>query len=89
MIYLREAETIEAIQYHGMTPMKSPCPIDGKTTRARVKRLIAEFIEENPLIYEHLASAMRKNGNGKPAKLWPAAKSRKEMRESYDRFMNE
>ena len=23
MIYLREAETIEAIQYHGMTPMKS------------------------------------------------------------------
>ena len=89
LIYLREAETIEAIRYHGITPVKSPCPIDGSTKRATVKRLVATLTEENPLIYEHLASAMRKSGSGEMNRLWPAAKSRQEMRASYDRFMRE
>ena len=88
LIYLREAETIAAIPYHGMTPVKSPCPIDGKTKRETVKKLVADLTEKNPLIYEHLASAMRKNGGGEMNKLWPAAKSRQEMRESYDRFIH-
>ena len=88
LIYLREAETIAAIPYHGMTPVKSPCPIDGKTKRETVKKLVADLTEKNPLIYEHLASAMRKNGGGEMNKLWPAAKSRQEMRESYDHFIH-
>ena len=88
LIYLREAETSAAIPYHGMTPVKSPCPIDGKTKRETVKKLVADLTEKNPLIYEHLASAMRKNGDGEMNKLWPAAKSRQEMRESYDRFIH-
>lgn len=92
LIYLREAETVEAVQYHGVTPVKSPCPIDGKTKRETVKRLLAELTENNPLVYDHLAAAMRKsdeNGKNEICRLWPAAKSRQEMRESYDRFMRE
>lgn len=89
LIFLREVETIAAIPYHGMTPVKSPCPIDGNTKRETVKLLIAKLTKENPLIYEHLASAMRKNGDGIMNRLWPAAKNRKEMQESYNRFMHE
>lgn len=92
LVYLREQEILDAIPYHGMTPVKSPCPIDGKTKRETVKRLVAELTEKNPLVYDHLAAAMRKSGeNGKNeiCRLWPAAKSRQEMRESYDRFMQE
>lgn len=89
LIYLREKEIIEAIPYHGMTPVKSPCPIDGNTKRETVKRLVAELTDKNPLIYDHLAAAMRKSGESEICRLWPAAKSRQEMRESYDRFMKE
>ena len=89
LVYLREQEIVDAIPYHGMTPVKSPCPIDGNTKRETIKKLVAALTEKNPLIYEHLASAMRKSGDGAMNRLWPSAKSRKEMRESYDRFMNE
>ena len=87
LVYLREQEIIDAIPYHGMTPVKSPCPIDGKTKRETVKKLVADLTERNPLIYEHLAAAMRKSGENEMNRLWPPAKSRQEMRESYDRFM--
>lgn len=89
LVYLREQEIIAAIQYHGMQPVKSPCPINGKTKRETVKKLVAELTEKNPLIYDHLAAAMRKSGENEICRLWPAAKNRQEMRESYDRFMNE
>lgn len=92
LVYLREREIIEAIQYHGMTPVKSPCPIDGKTKRETVKKLVADLTDNNPLIYDHLAAALRKsgeNGASEMNRLWPAAKSRQEMRESYERFMKE
>ena len=87
LVYLREQEIIDAIPYHGMTPVKSPCPIDGKTKRETVKKFVADLTERNPLIYEHLAAAMRKSVENEMNRLWPAAKSRQEMRESYDRFM--
>ncbi len=89
LVYLREQEIIEAIQYHGMQPVKSPCPIDGNTKRETVKRLVADLTEKNPLIYDHLAAAMRKSDENEICRLWPTAKSRNEMRESYDRFMRE
>ena len=89
LVYLREQEIIAAIQYHGMQPVKPPCPINGKTKRETVKKLVAELTEKNPLIYDHLAAAMRKSGENEICRLWPAAKNRQEMRESYGRFMNE
>ncbi len=89
LIYLREQEIVDAIPYHGMIPVKSPCPIDGKTKRETIKNLIADLTEKNPLIYDHLSSAMRKSDENELCRLWPAAKSRQEMRQSYDRFMRE
>ena len=89
LVYLREREIIDAIQYHGMQPVKSPCPLDGNTKRETVKQLVANLTEKNPLVYDHLAAALRKSGENEMQRLWPAAKSRQEMRESYDRFMHE
>jgi len=89
LVYLRESEIREAISCHGMTPVKSPCPFDGKTKRETVKRLINDLTKENPLIYEHLSAAMRTNNYNEICRLWPPAKTKKEMRESYSRFMYE
>ena len=80
LIYFREKEIQDAEKYHGCTPVPSPCPLDGKTIRQTTKELIAALSKDNPLLYTHLASAMRKSSLGE---LWPAAKTRDEMRETY------
>ena len=84
LIYLREYETVEAIKYHGFKPVPSPCPHDGKTTRQTVKELIASLSKDNPMLYDHLSSAMRQNNLGE---LWPASKTRKEMADVYKSYM--
>ena len=84
LVYFREQEIIDAIQYHQVQPVPSPCPNDGHTIRQRVKELIQEMSIENPQLYPHLASAMRKNAVGE---LWPAAKNRKEMKKAYYDYM--
>ncbi len=86
LIYLRESEIQEAVCFHGMTPIPSPCPRDGNTARQKVKALIAKLTAENPLIYPHLAAALRKNNIGE---LWPPAKNRQEMAATYQCFMKE
>ena len=77
-------KTREALKYHGFTPVKSPCPHDGHTVRQDAKELIAKLAPAIPDLYDHLAAAMRKGALGE---LWPAAKTRKEMRETYFRYM--
>ena len=84
LIYFREEEMREAVRYHGFTPVKSPCPHDGHTTRQDAKELIAKLAEDVPDLYDHLAAAMRKGAVGD---LWPTALTRKEMRETYFRYM--
>lgn len=84
LIYFREDELRDSAKYHGCQPIPSPCPLDGKTMRQTVKELIADLGKENPLLYDHLAAAMRKGSLGE---LWPAAKTRDEMRETYYRYM--
>ena len=84
LVYFREEELRDARRYYDCTPLASPCPLDGKTVRQRVKELIAFLQDENPLTYDHLAAAMRKGSLGE---LWPAAKNRDEMRETYYRYM--
>lgn len=84
LIYFREQETRESIKYHGFTPVPSPCPHDGYTIRQTVKDLIANLGKTTPDLYDHLASAMRKGALGE---LWPATKSREEMRETYLNYM--
>ena len=84
LVYFREQEIIDAIQYHQVQPVPSPCPNDGHTIRQRVKELIQEMSIENPHLYPHLASAMRENAVGE---LWPAPKNRKEMKKAYYDYM--
>ena len=84
LVYFREQEIIDAIQYHQVQPVPSPCPNDGHTIRQRVKELIQEMSIENPQLYPHLASAMRENAVGE---LWPAPKNRKEMKIAYYDYM--
>lgn len=84
LVYFREQEIIDAIQYHQVQPVPSSCPNDGHTIRQRVKELIQEMSIENPQLYPHLASAMRENAVGE---LWPAPKNRKEMKKAYYDYM--
>ena len=84
LCYFREQEIIAAIQYHGFQPVPSPCPYDGHTGRQEIKELIARLEPEVPDLYAHLGSAMRLGALGE---LWPAAKNREEMRDTYFRYM--
>lgn len=84
LVYLREEEIRKAAHLYAMAPLPSLCPMDGKTTRQQIKRLIARLSAENPLLYPHLAAALRENNLGE---LWPAEKSRKEMAATYLRCM--
>ena len=85
LVYLREREIADAVRRHGIEPLASPCPLDGKTARQSIKNLIASLERENPLTYAHLAAALRRDSVGE---LWPAARTRAEMKETYRRFVH-
>ena len=80
LVYFREQELRDAVKLHGFTPVHSPCPLDGHTIRQTVKELIKTLSKDNPRLYEHLAAGMRQSAVGE---LWPAAKTRDEMRTAY------
>lgn len=84
LIYFREEETRAAVKYHGFEPVHNPCPHDGHTIRQTVKELIAKLGDDIPDLYDHLASGMRL---GALHELWPAAKNRDQMRETYFRYL--
>ena len=84
LVYFREKEIIEAIPYHGFRPVPSPCPHDGNTIRQTVKELIVQLEKSTPDLYDHLVSGMRQ---GALSELWPAAKTRDEMRDTYFRYL--
>lgn len=84
LVYLREEEILAVARRCGLTPIPSPCPRNGETARQTVKELIARLSASNPLIYPHLASALRMNNIGE---LWPPAKNRKEMAATYRDYM--
>ena len=83
ILYFRESEMSDAIKFHGQEPCAPPCPFNGNTMRQKAKELIAELSKENPLLYEHLSAGMRQTAIGD---LWPAPKTRKEMKPFYYKF---
>ena len=86
LVYMREEEIVEAQSLLSISPIPSPCPYDGNTARQKIKELIAELSKDNPLLYEHLASAMREES---VKQLWPRAKTRKEMKDTYIAYMKD
>ena len=85
LVYFREKEIVKIVKSLGIEPLKSPCPRDGFTKRRRVKEIIAELTKENREFYPHLAAAMREDALGE---LWPAKKTRDDMRELYFEIMS-
>ena len=83
LLYFREEEIRAALSLHGQEPCAPPCPFNGNTMRQKAKELIETLSKDNPKLYEHLAAAMRITAIGD---LWPAPKSRKEMKPYYYKF---
>ena len=84
LVYLREAEIERFMKGLSYIPMASRCPLQGKTSRWRVKSLIHDLTQENPFVYTNLAAAMRGDG---VAELWPPLPSREKMREKHLHIM--
>lgn len=84
LVYFREYELARSEKYHGCPSVPSSCPIDGTTYRQKVKELIAEMGKDNPQLFAHLTAAMRESSLGE---LWPASKTREEMKETYFNYI--
>lgn len=85
LIYFREAELRTTYELHGLPPLPSPCPLDGKTKRQEVKELIQTLSLTNPEIYDHLSSGMRESAI---QELWPSALTREQMQKKHIDFWN-
>lgn len=83
LVYVREFEIEKFARRQSFDVLKSPCPFDGTTNRARVKNLIRDLEKIFPDLFNHLAAAMRKNSIGE---LWDAPKTRQQMRRTYFSF---
>lgn len=83
LVYLRESEIKRAIKALGVTPVISPCPLDGTTKRTETKELIQTIRKGNPHIVEHLAAAMRE---GRETQFWPRELTKEEIRAKSHRF---
>ncbi len=81
LIYLREDEIRATRSFFDWEPVPSGCPIDGKSTRQRVKELLRDLGKENPSIYSNVSAAMRLPLSA--IELWPPELSREEMRAKY------
>lgn len=83
LVYFREREIRDTVDLHGLTPITSPCPLNGKTKRQEIKERIAALEQADPAFYSHLAAAMR---GGKPLELWPAQMDRYQLKAKHDAF---
>lgn len=83
LVYLRESAIKSAVKKLGLSPIKSPCPLDEETKRAEVKGLINMLRKKNPQVVYHLTAAMRE---GRCIQLWPPELSKDKIREKSNRF---
>lgn len=85
LVYFREAELRDSVQYHGFTPIPSPCPLNGLTKRQEAKDMIADLEKTNKTLYSHLGAAMRQSPT---TKLWPTELTREELQLKHLKFWN-
>ena len=83
LLYYREEEIIEYVKELGLTPLKNPCPYDGKTTRQDIKEFLPKLEAIFPGTYDNLNSAMHKADN---TELWPKQKTKAESAKDYYAF---
>lgn len=81
LVYLREKEIVAAQKMLPYKAVKSCCPKDGNSTRAKIKELIHNLHQEDKSIYDNLSAAMRREQE--QIMLWPPLLKRDEMREIY------
>lgn len=62
MIFIEEKDIASAVRCCGLPVVKSRCPVDGKTHRNEVRRLIAVLSEQYGEINERIIGAMQKGG---------------------------
>lgn len=67
LIYLREDIIAENIADKGIKPLKSGCPYDGNTGRARIRKEFEKYFEDD-LLFSNIISAMKDKKN---RELWP------------------
>lgn len=59
LIYFSEREVTKALKFMGFTPLESPCPYSGDTSRARVKKLIKELDMENRMVRRNIEAVVK------------------------------
>ena len=65
LVYTRESEVRSLVRAAGLPVIESPCPENGSTERAEMKRLLHSLEREHRGLYERLLGAMeRKNIDG-------------------------
>lgn len=61
LIYVPESDIRGFVRKNNLPVVKSPCPVDGKTTREDVKQLIYSLQKDIPKINEHLFAAIQRS----------------------------
>lgn len=59
LIYFSEREVTRAVKFMRFTPLESPCPYSGDTSRARVKRLIKDLDMENRMVRRNIEAVVK------------------------------
>lgn len=80
LVYFRESEIAGAVRRIGYEPPVNPCPMQGKSHRAKVRDLIRSLSRENRIVYHNLFKALRVDAIGE---LWPPVASEQQMRERH------
>jgi tRNA 2-thiocytidine biosynthesis protein TtcA len=84
LIYFREYELKDTHKIHGLKPLPSPCPYNGKTKRQEIKEMICELEKTNSAVYSHLTAAMR--CSREEIELWPSEIHREVLKVKHFAF---
>ena len=61
LIYVPEKDIRGFVKKQALPVVKSPCPVDGKTTREDMKQMLYQMQRDIPRIQEHLFGAIQRS----------------------------